>query len=286
MRGQASTPDIFSGKVCVVTGAGSGIGRALALNLAVHGARLAISDINSDAVNETARLARQLGVEVQPYVLDVADRNAVFAHADAVRERFGNANVVINNAGVAVGADVEDLSFEDFEWIMGINFWGVVHGTKAFLPQLIASADGHLVNISSVFGIIAVPGQGSYNAAKFAVRGFTEALREEMLVADAPVIVSCVHPGGVKTDIARSARMSGKQSIDREEAAREFERMARTTPTKAAAIILRGAAKGKPKILVGPDAYLIDWTQRLTGAGYQRLVARTTRAAQRSRKFG
>jgi NAD(P)-dependent dehydrogenase (short-subunit alcohol dehydrogenase family) len=281
MRDSAKTPAAFTGKVCVVTGAGSGIGRALALNLAVHGARLAISDIDREAVGETARLAAQVGAEVEAYVLDVADREAVFDHAEQVRQRFGNANLVINNAGVAVGADVKDISYEDFEWIMGINFWGVVHGTKAFLPQLIASGDGHLVNLSSVFGIIAVPSQGSYNAAKFAVRGFTEALRQEMLVDGAPVTVSCVHPGGVKTNIARNARMTGDQLPGGEEAAEAFEKIARTTPAQAAAVILRGAARGRPKILVGVDAHMIDWTQRLTGAGYEQLIARSTRLAQR-----
>jgi NAD(P)-dependent dehydrogenase (short-subunit alcohol dehydrogenase family) len=281
MRDSAKTPAAFTGKVCVVTGAGSGIGRALALNLAVHGARLAISDIDREAVGETARLAAQVGAEVEAYALDVADREAVFDHAEQVRQRFGNANLVINNAGVAVGADVKDISYEDFEWIMGINFWGVVHGTKAFLPQLIASGDGHLVNLSSVFGIIAVPSQGSYNAAKFAVRGFTEALRQEMLVDGAPVTVSCVHPGGVKTNIARNARMTGDQLPGGEEAAEAFEKIARTTPAQAAAVILRGAARGRPKILVGVDAHMIDWTQRLTGAGYEQLIARSTRLAQR-----
>jgi NAD(P)-dependent dehydrogenase (short-subunit alcohol dehydrogenase family) len=281
MRDSAKTPAAFTGKVCVVTGAGSGIGRALALNLAVHGARLAISDIDREAVGETARLAAEVGAEVEAYALDVADREAVFDHAEQVRQRFGNANLVINNAGVAVGADVKDISYEDFEWIMGINFWGVVHGTKAFLPQLIASGDGHLVNLSSVFGIIAVPSQGSYNAAKFAVRGFTEALRQEMLVDGAPVTVSCVHPGGVKTNIARNARMTGDQLPGGEEAAEAFEKIARTTPAQAAAVILRGAARGRPKILVGVDAHMIDWTQRLTGAGYEQLIARSTRLAQR-----
>jgi NADP-dependent 3-hydroxy acid dehydrogenase YdfG len=284
MRDSQHSVSDFRGKVCVVTGAGSGIGRALALNLAVHGARLAISDINADAIAETARLASQVEAEVEPYVLDVADRDAVFAHAEQVRERFGNANLVINNAGVAVGADVKDLSYEDFEWIMGINFWGVVHGTKAFLPQLIASGDGHLVNISSVFGIIGVPSQGSYNAAKFAVRGFTEALRQEMLIDGAPVKVSCVHPGGVKTNIARSARITGTQFGDREQSDRDFDKAAKTTPAKAAAIILTGAAKGRAKILVGADAYFIDWMQRLTGSGYQQIIYRFTRLAQKSAK--
>jgi NAD(P)-dependent dehydrogenase (short-subunit alcohol dehydrogenase family) len=256
----------FRGKVCVITGAGSGIGRALALDLGRRGARLAISDVNGEAAADTARLC---GAE--SYRLDVSDRAAVFTHAEEVRERFGVVNLVINNAGVAMHQDVLETSVEDYEWIMGINFWGVVYGTKAFLPHLIDSGDGHLVNISSLFGLIAVPGESGYNATKFAVRGFTESLRQEMLAAGHPVGVSCVHPGGIKTSIARSARVPGGDST---EVATSFEKIARLSPEQAAQIILRGVQRGRPRILVGGDARAVDLLQRVLGSGYQQLVYR------------
>jgi NAD(P)-dependent dehydrogenase (short-subunit alcohol dehydrogenase family) len=256
----------FQGKVCVVTGAGSGIGRALALELGRRGARLAISDVNGGAAADTARLC---GAE--SYSLDVSDRAGVFAHADEVRERFGVVNLVVNNAGVAMHQDVLETSVEDYEWIMGINFWGVVYGTKAFLPHLIDSGDGHVVNISSLFGLIAVPGESGYNATKFAVRGFTEALRQEMLAAGHPVGVSCVHPGGIKTSIARSARVPGGDST---EVATSFEKIARLSPEQAAQIILRGVERRRPRILVGGDAKAVDLLQRVLGSGYQQLVYR------------
>ena len=198
----------FAGKVAVITGAGSGIGRALALNLAKKGARLALSDIDTDGLAETVRQAEALGAEVKSDRLDVAEREAVLAYADAVVAHFGKVNQVYNNAGIAYNGNVEKSEFKDIERIMDVDFWGVVNGTKAFLPHLIASGDGHVVNISSLFGLIAVPGQSAYNAAKFAVRGFTEALRQEMLIAKHPVKVTCVHPGGIKTAVARNATVA------------------------------------------------------------------------------
>jgi NAD(P)-dependent dehydrogenase (short-subunit alcohol dehydrogenase family) len=225
-------------KVAVITGAGSGIGRALALNLAQRGTTIALSDIKSEAVEETAALCGELGAQAIPYLLDVADRDAVYAHAEQVRSALGKVNLVINNAGVALSARVEDMTWEDFEWVMNIDFWGVAHGSKAFLPHLIASGDGHIVNVSSVFGLIGVPTQSAYNAAKFAVRGFTEALRQEMKLAGHPVGVSCVHPGGIRTNISRNARGIGAADHDRFNAA--FERYSRTTPEQAAAAVIRG----------------------------------------------
>jgi short-subunit dehydrogenase len=185
---------------------------------------------------------------------------------------------VVNNAGVAMHQDVLETSIEDYEWITGINFWGVVYGTKAFLPHLIASGDGHVVNISSLFGLIAVPGESGYNATKFAVRGFTEALRQEMLAAGHPVAVSCVHPGGIKTSIARSARVPGGDST---EVATSFDKIARLSPEQAAQIILRGVKRRRPRILVGGDARAVDLLQRVLGSGYQQLVYRAASRVER-----
>src|SRR6478735_2968715 len=182
----------IAGKVAVITGAGSGIGRALAYELARRGAKLALSDVDNTGLAETARHARVIGAD-----------------------EFGVVNIVVNNAGVAFTGDVEHMSFEQIERVVDVDFWGVVHGTKAFLPHLIESGDGHLVNISSLFGLLAMPSQSAYNAAKFAVRGFTESLRQEMLLAGHPVEVTCVHPGGIKTAIARnSGAVAGRDAAE------------------------------------------------------------------------
>ncbi|HVA74597.1 MAG TPA: SDR family NAD(P)-dependent oxidoreductase [Acidimicrobiales bacterium] len=271
----------YSGATAVVTGAASGIGRALAIELAKRGANLAISDVNDSALSETASLAQSAGagIKVRTYHLDVAERAAVLAHADDVASEFSHVDLVFNNAGVAVAATVEETSWEDLDWLMGINFWGVVHGTKAFLPHLIASGDGTLVNLSSVFGFIGVPSQSAYNSAKFAVRGFTEALRQEMLMDGKPVTVCCVHPGGIRTNIARSARVPDTSQVEKERMAADFDRIARTSPERAARTILRGVDRRKARILVGPDAYLIDGMANLLGARYQGLVVRLARRA-------
>jgi NAD(P)-dependent dehydrogenase (short-subunit alcohol dehydrogenase family) len=264
---------MFRNKVAVITGAGSGIGRATSLQLAAQGARLALSDINLANVEETATLATAAGApEVYSYELDVADKDATFATAATVKERFGTVNFVMNNAGVAVSKNVLEMPLSDFEWLMGINFWGVVYGTYAYLPTLIESGDGHLVNISSLFGLLAVPTQSAYNAAKFGVRGFTEALRQEMMVAKAPVQVHCVHPGGVKTNIARAAR--AQDGVAPDELARRFDKIATLSPDQAATIILKGVRRGSPRILVGNDARALDLMQRLLGSGYQQIISR------------
>jgi NAD(P)-dependent dehydrogenase (short-subunit alcohol dehydrogenase family) len=271
----------FDGRVAVITGAGSGIGRALALDLAGRGARLALSDVDFDRVTETVARAGELGAEAKAYRLDVADRAAVLAHADEVVGDFGRVNLVVNNAGVALMAPVLDMSWDDLEWVMSIDFWGVVHGTKAFLPHLIDSGDGHLVNISSVFGLVGVPTQSAYNAAKFAVRGFTEALHQEMAIGRYPVGVSCVHPGGIRTNIARDSRAApGWESPEGRE---KFDKVVPTTPEKAAKIILRGVQANHARILVGPDAYAFDATARILGPFYQRL---TTGGARLANMFG
>jgi NADP-dependent 3-hydroxy acid dehydrogenase YdfG len=262
----------LEGKVAVITGAGSGIGRALALNLAKKGAKLALSDIDTEGLADTVHQAEALGAQVKPDRINVAEREAVLAYADAVVAHFGEVNQVYNNAGIAHNGDVETCEFKDMERIIDVDFWGVVNGTKAFLPHLIASGDGHVVNISSLFGLIAVPGQSAYNAAKFAVRGFTEALRQEMLVANHPVQVTCVHPGGIKTAVARNATVADGE--DAQTFAEFFDkRLAMHSPEMAAETIVNGVRKGRARVVIGWEAKALDVLARLTGAGYQRIIA-------------
>lgn len=275
----SSTAGNYATQVAVVTGAASGIGRSLALQLAGRGASLALSDVDEMHLKETADMCRTAhGATVETAVLDVADRAAVQDYADSVQSSFGRVNMVFNNAGVALGADVVDMSWEDFDWLMGINFGGVVNGTKAFLPYLIASGDGHLVNTSSVFGLIGIPSQSAYNAAKFAVRGFTEALRQEMKISRHPVTVTCVHPGGVKTNIVHNARGVSDMGADTATIASMFNNIARTTPEKAASTILKGMDKKKPRVLIGADARGFDFVARVVGPRYQDISAPMTRA--------
>ncbi|MDT4923035.1 MAG: hypothetical protein QOG01_748 [Pseudonocardiales bacterium] len=262
------------GKVAVVTGAGSGIGRALACELARRGAKVAISDVDATGLAETGRQLRVIGADVHETRLDVTDRTAVLTYADEVAAVYGVVNIVINNAGIAFTGDIEKMSFEHIEQVMDVDFWGVVNGTKAFLPHLIASGDGHVVNISSLFGLLAVPGQGAYNAAKFAVRGFTEALRQEMLANGQPVQVTCVHPGGIKTAIARNG--GTVDGLDPNALADFFDtKLAKTSPEAAARIILRGVRANRPRVLVGLDAKVLDVVVRVLGSRYQRVLALT-----------
>lgn len=266
----------FQNKVCVITGAGSGIGRALAENLAKRGAKLALSDIDTDGLAETVRRCEQLGAKVKSDRLNVAEREAVLLYADAVQEHFGVVHQVYNNAGIAFHGEVLRSEFKDIERIMDIDFWGVVNGTKAFLPMLIESGDGHVINVSSLFGLIAVPGQSAYNSAKFAVRGFTESLRQEMLVARHPVRVTCVHPGGIKTAVARNATYA--EGIDSKNAASMFDKkLAIHTPAMAAQTITEGVRKGHGRVLIGWEAKLLDMFVRVTASGYQRIAAAVNR---------
>ncbi|MBM7770065.1 NAD(P)-dependent dehydrogenase (short-subunit alcohol dehydrogenase family) [Actinokineospora baliensis] len=248
----------FAGKVAVVTGAASGIGDALVTALVAEGAQVAASDI--------AEVGARDGV--RPYRVDVGDRDAVYAHAEQVAGDFGRVDLVVNNAGVALRGTVAQMSDEDLRWVMDVDFWGVAHGSRAFLPHLVASR-GHLVNVSSVFGLIGVPTQSAYNAAKFAVRGFTEALRQEMAGV---VGVTCVHPGGVRTSIARNARTS--DPAEKESFGRSLDRVALTSPDRAAQRILDGVRRDRARVLIGPDAYVIDLLPRLLGSWYQPLVRR------------
>ncbi len=264
-------------KVVVITGAGSGIGRALALNCAARGSLLALSDVDEAGLAQTVDLAKNAGArQVHSARLDVSDRAAFTAYAAEVAEHFGRVNVVVNNAGVALTGDIEDVGYDDMDWIVGINFWGVVHGTKEFLPHLIASGDGHVVNISSLFGLISIPGQSLYNATKYAVRGYSEALREEMLMHDRPVGVTVVHPGGIKTAIARSSRAA--EGVDQQATAALFdEKLAKMTPERAAEIIVGAVLKNRARCLVGLDAHALHHFAKLTGSRYQDVVVKATK---------
>ena len=259
----------WNDKVVVITGAGSGIGRALAQQLDARGARLALSDIDLERVQATAETCS----DARAYHLDVADRDAVKAHADQVVGDFGRVDVVVNNAGVALAADVLEQTDEDIDWLLGINLHGVISGTQAFLPHVVASR-GHVVNVSSVFGIMGIPSQSIYNAAKFGVRGYTEALAIEMDIAKTGVGVHCVHPGGIATNIANFSRMAPGR--DKQELVDTFNRVfLRTSPEAAAKAIIRGVEANRRRILIGPDARMILWTEKLLGSAYQRLIAAT-----------
>ena len=262
----------FAGKVAVVTGAGSGIGQALAIELGRSGAKLAISDIDTEGLAVTEERLKAIGVAVKADRLNVTERESFQAYADGVKAHFGKVNQIYNNAGIAFCGDVEISQFKEIERVMDVDFWGVVNGTKVFLPYLIESGDGHVVNVSSLFGIFSVPGQAAYNAAKFAVRGFTEALRQEMILAKHPVKVTTVHPGGIKTAIARNSTVA--DGLDQAEMAKAFDKkLARTTPERAAVIILDAVRKNKARVLVGADAKILDVLVRITGSGYQQLFS-------------
>ena len=274
----------FDGRVAAVTGAASGIGRELAVELAGRGCHLSLCDVDIPGLEDTVSRCEGRGVKVLAERVDVANRDAMFAWADRVATDHGRVNLVVNNAGVAVVATAEGASYEDFEWLMGINFWGVVHGTKAFLPHLKASGEGHIVNISSVFGLMAIPGQSVYNSAKFAVRGFTEALRMELEIERAPVSATVVHPGGIRTNIARNARMDPSMQMigeDVEQARDQFHRIARTSPEKAARVILAAVEADRRRVLVGPDAKVLDLLSRLPSGLYQKVLVTGARRQRR-----
>jgi NAD(P)-dependent dehydrogenase (short-subunit alcohol dehydrogenase family) len=263
----------FAGKVVVVTGAASGMGRDLALQLADKGARLAISDMNPTGLEETRAMLEAKGTDVHSQLLNVAEREAVLEYADTVVEHFGKVNAIFNNAGIAHHGEVELTDFKTYERIMDVDYWGVVNGTKAFLPHLIASGDGHIVNTSSLFGLMSTPGQSAYNAAKFAVRGFTESLIQEMRLAGHPVSVSVVHPGGIKTAIARNATVN--EGSDAAKFAELFDKkLARMSSPQAAKVIIAGVEKNKPRILVGADAKFLDKLVRVLGPSYMQVVAK------------
>lgn len=273
----------FAGKACVVTGAGSGIGRGLALELARRGARLALSDVNEIGLAETVRSAEQLGADVHSARLDVSDRDAWPSYAEEVVARFGVVHQIYNNAGIAHAGPVLESDLSEYDRVLGVNLWGVIYGTKAFLPHLVASGDGHVVNVSSVNGFLAQPGASHYCTSKFGVRGFTETLRLEMEDAGHRVGVTSVHPGGIATSIATNAlaalRDSGAEvTADHERRTRIYnEKLLKMSPDDAARIILDAVAKKKPRVLVGNDARLLDLAVRLFPARYAKGVLRFER---------
>ena len=264
----------FKNKVAAITGAASGMGRTLALELARRGCHLALSDVNEAGLAETAAMAAKLGVKVTTAKVNVANRDEVFAWADQAAADHGKVNLIFNNAGVALGAFLETVKPEDFQWIMGINFWGVVWGTQAFLPHLKRAGEGHIVNTSSLFGLLSLPTQGTYNSSKFAVRGFTEALRQELDLEKCGVSATCVHPGGIRTNIARDAKMdnsiSAKTGANPETAKAKFDKLLNTTTAESAALqILRAVEGNQRRVLVGIDAKFLDKVVRFFGAWYQ-----------------
>lgn len=257
--------------VAVITGAGSGIGRALALRFAQEGiAGIAIADFNEAGLNETFEMVEKTGAKVSKHQIDVSKLVQIQQLADEVLAAHGRATHLINNAGVGVLGTFQQISLEDFEWLMNINFWGVVYGCNVFLPILLEQDSAHIVNISSVFGIVAPPEQTAYCASKFAVRGFTESLRHEL--EETNVRVSSVHPGGIKTNIARNSRIGKNTPEDyKDQGVKFFDKVAKTSPEKAADVIVKGINAENPRILIGADAQAINIVQRLFPKKYLKI---------------
>lgn len=269
----------FNNKVAAITGAGSGIGQQLAVLLAKEGCHLSLADVNEAGLQTTVNLLKNYNVKVTTAKVDVASREAVKQWAIQTVSDHGKVNLIFNNAGVALGSAIDGMRYEDLEWIMNINFWGVVYGTKEFLPFLKASGEGHIVNISSIFGITAQPSQSAYNASKFAVRGFTESLRQELDIQNNGVSATCVHPGGIRTNIAKAARMDDSMSNLGMSAAsvKEFDKLLRTPPEDAAAQILNAVRHNKRRLLIGADAKAVETMQRLLPSTYQKLMVLGTK---------
>jgi NAD(P)-dependent dehydrogenase (short-subunit alcohol dehydrogenase family) len=260
--------------VILITGAASGIGRALSVRLGKENvAGIVISDVNADGLKETLELVAPSGVPVSSHVIDVSKLADIERLAANAVERHGRVTHLINNAGVGLIGSFEQLSIEDFEWLIGINFWGVVYGCKVFLPILRRQKTAHIINISSVFGFIAPQEQTAYCASKFAVRGFTESLRHEL--ADSNVSVSAVHPGGILTNIARNSRL-GKNTPEewKQQGAKFFDKVAKTTPETAAEAIVKGIQARNPRILIGRDAIGISIISRLFPQRYLNIIER------------
>jgi short-subunit dehydrogenase len=261
----------FTDKVVVITGAGSGIGRALAQQVAGKGARLALSDINAKGLDETLQSLPAVA-EARGYTLDVSSRQAVFAHADDVKRDFGTAHCVINNAGATVVGTVAHLSIEEIEWQLGINLWGVIYGTKAFLPMMLAQRAGCIVNISSVFGLVSFPAQGAYNISKFGVRGLTECLWNELDGTGVRAI--CVHPGGIRTNIEKAGRRCAASGEEEARFSALADKLLLTSPDECAADIIAGIERGRKRIVTGNRSTSLFWLSRLLPNSYPAILKR------------
>jgi short-subunit dehydrogenase len=265
------------GAAAAVTGAASGIGRALALELAARGCDLALADRDEAGLQAVAaEIAKTHSRQVSVHRVDVAERDQIQAFAQAAVTAHPGLNILVNNAGVALLGQFNEVDQAQMEWLININFWGVVHATRAFLPHLAQRKEAHIVNLSSIFGIIAPPGQTAYAAAKFAVRGFSESLRHELWMAQSPVSVSVVHPGGVSTNIVRNSHAGSgvTDNARRSESIERFDNAARTTPAEAALRIIRGIENNEPRILIGFDAKFTDLLQRLRPGTYWKTLRR------------
>ena len=263
---------ILTNKVVAVTGAASGLGQALAVVMAEEGCQVALADVDAHGMKETARMAAKHGRNITAHTVDVSDRERMHRFAKEVVACHGRVDMVVNNAGVSVGASLEEVSYEDFHGLMGINLWGVIHGCKAFLPYLKSRPEAHIVNMCSIHGIITNSFTGCYCTSKFAIRGFTETLIQEL--KDTPVRVSIVHPGGVKTNIIRNAKLyvNDAYGLSHEQIKAFYDKFQQgQSPERVARVIVTGIKKNKPRILVGPDAYLLDWCKRLFPVGFQKL---------------
>ena len=270
------------GGVAVVTGAASGIGRALAQQLSAAGSALALADINERGLAETAASLTNQEASVSTHIVDVSDEARIRGFSEEVLAKHGRVTLLINNAGVALHGTLQEIALDDFRWLMGINFWGTVYGVNYFLPILRQQPRAHIVNLSSVFGMVAPAGQGAYSSSKFAVRGFTECLRHEL--EGTSVGVSCVQPGGIRTPIAAQARLGANTPKSaKEESVALFARVARTSPETAAARILRGVERREPRILIGKDAHQIDMLQRLRPATYWKTLSKQIEKASRKK---